>query len=176
MRVLTAIINRDAEGAPLHDLRARQALNLAVDRTRLIEEVFAGNAHPLAGLTPHYAAGVPSGQRPYEHDPDQARDLLASAGWRSGRELRLAAPAALEAAARRLSEDFTGSLGVEVDLTLVPDDQLRRLRNHLRAGRDGGRPGALVPPLTAAAARRGGRARVSRASVARTAAGPSRRW
>jgi ABC-type transport system substrate-binding protein len=124
MRVMTAIINRDAEGAPLHDLRARQALNLAVDRTRLIEGVFAGHAHPLAGLTPHYAAGVPAGQRPYGHDPDQARDLLASAGWPSGRELRLAAPAALEAAARRLSEDFTASLGVEVDLTLVPDDQL----------------------------------------------------
>jgi peptide/nickel transport system substrate-binding protein len=124
MRVLAGIVNRDAEGAPLHDLRARQALNLAVDRRRLIQEVFAGYAHPLAGLTPHYAAGMPPGQRPYQHDPGQARDLLAEAGWPSGRELRLAAPAGLEAAARRLSEDFTASLGIEVDLTLIPDAQL----------------------------------------------------
>jgi peptide/nickel transport system substrate-binding protein len=124
MRVLAGIVNRDAEGAPLHDLRARRALNLAVDRGRLIREVFAGYAYPLAGLSPHYAAGVPTGQRPYQHDPDQARDLLAEAEWPSGRELRLAAPAGLEAVARRLSEDFTASLGVEVDLTLIPDDQL----------------------------------------------------
>jgi ABC-type transport system substrate-binding protein len=124
MRVLLAIINRDAEGAPLHDVRARRALNLAVDRRRLIQEMFAGHAHPLAGLIPHYANGVPAGQRPYRHEPDQARDLLATAGWRVGRELRLAAPADLEGVARRLAEDFTASLGVEVDLTLIPADQL----------------------------------------------------
>ena len=124
MRILAGIVNRDAQGAPLHDVRARRALNLAVDRRRLIQEVFAGFAHPLAGLTPHYAAGLPPGQRPYQHDPDQARDLLATAGWPAGRELRLVAPADLQGAANRLAEDFTASLGVEVDLTLIPADQL----------------------------------------------------
>ena len=124
MRVLVGIVNREAEGAPLGDVRARRALNLAVDRARLIRESFAGYAHSLAGLTPHYAVGVPPGQRPFPYDPDQARDLLAGAGWPRGRELRLAAPADLEGVARRLAEDFTGSLGVEVDLTLIPADRL----------------------------------------------------
>jgi ABC-type transport system substrate-binding protein len=124
MRVLAGIVNWGAEGVPLHDVRARRALNLAVDRGRLIREVFGGYAAPLAGLTPHYAAGVPAGQQPYQHDPDQARDLLTTAGWPAGRELRLTAPADLEAVARRLAEDFTASLGVEVDLTLIPADQL----------------------------------------------------
>jgi peptide/nickel transport system substrate-binding protein len=109
MRVLAGIVNWAAEGAPLHDVRARRALNLAVDRGRLIREVFGGYAAPLAGLTPHYAAGVPAGQQPYQHDPDQARDLLTTAGWPAGRELRLTAPADLEAVARRLAEDFTAS-------------------------------------------------------------------
>jgi peptide/nickel transport system substrate-binding protein len=67
---------------------------------------------------------VPAGQQPYRHDPDQARELLTTAGWPAGRELRLTAPADLEAVARRLAEDFTASLGVEVDLTLIPADQL----------------------------------------------------
>jgi len=124
MRVLVGIINRDAEGAPLHDVRARRALNLAVDRARLTQQTLAGYAHPLAGLTPHHAAGVPSDQRPYPLDPDQARDLLAEAGWPAGRELRLAAPADLEGLARWLAEDFTASLGVEVDLSLIPADRL----------------------------------------------------
>jgi peptide/nickel transport system substrate-binding protein len=92
MRVLVGVINRDAEGAPLHDLRARRALNLAVDRERLIQQAFAGCASPLAGLTPQSAAGVPAGQQPYPHDPEQARQLLAEARWPTGRALRLAAP------------------------------------------------------------------------------------
>jgi hypothetical protein len=69
-------------------------------------------------------SGCRRGQRPYQHDPDQARDLLTTAGWPAGRELRLAASADLEAVARRLAEDFTASLGVEVDLSLIPADQL----------------------------------------------------
>jgi ABC-type transport system substrate-binding protein len=124
MRVLVGVINRDAEGAPLHDLRVRRALNLAVDRDRLVQQAFAGYAYPLAGLTPHYAAGVPKGQQPYRHDPDEARDLLAEARWPAGRALRLAAPADLEGVARLLSEDFRASLGVEVELTVIPSEQL----------------------------------------------------
>ena len=117
MRVLAGIVNWGAEGAPLRRAGAA-GLNLAVDRGRLIREVFGGYAAGRAD--PHYAVGVPAGQQPYQHDPDQARDLLTTAGWPAGRELRLTAPADLEAVARRLAEDFTASLGVEVDLTLIP--------------------------------------------------------
>jgi peptide/nickel transport system substrate-binding protein len=124
MRVLVGVINRDAEGAPLHDVRARRALNLAVDRNRLIQQAFAGYAYPLAGLTPHYAAGVPKGQQPYPYDADQARQLLAEARWPAGRALRLAAPAELEGVARSLADGYTRSLGVEVDLMIIPPDQL----------------------------------------------------
>ena len=124
MRVLVGVINRDAEGAPLHDPRARRALNLAVDRNRLIHEAFAGHAYPLAGLTPHYAAGVPRGQQPYPHDADEARQLLANARWPVGRALRLAAPAALEGVARLLADDFTASLRIDVDLTVIPPERL----------------------------------------------------
>ncbi len=124
LRVLVGVINRDAEEVPLHDLRARRALNLAVDRERLIREAFAGYASPLAGLTPPYATGVPEGQRPYPHDPELARELLAAAGWPHGRALRLAAPADLEGIARLLADNLTTSLGIEVDLAVIPPDQL----------------------------------------------------
>ena len=51
-------------------------MNMAVDRDRLIGEVFAGYAHPVAALTPPYAGGSPDGQEPYPHDPDEAGRLL----------------------------------------------------------------------------------------------------
>ena len=78
----------------------------------------------LVGWASGVQVTVPVGQQPYQHDPDQARDLLTTAGWPAGRELRLTAPADLEAVARRLAEDFTASLRVEVDLSLIPADQL----------------------------------------------------
>ncbi|MCA1738029.1 MAG: ABC transporter substrate-binding protein, partial [Actinobacteria bacterium] len=70
MRILVGVINRGAPDVPLDDARARKALNMAVNRERLIEEGLAGYAYPLAGLTPHYATGYPEGQQPYPHDPE----------------------------------------------------------------------------------------------------------
>ena len=90
MRVLVGIINRGADDVPLGDARTRKALNLAVNRDRLIQEGFAGYAHPLAGLTPHFATGFPEGLEPYPHDPEQAGQLFSEAGWPEGRALRLA--------------------------------------------------------------------------------------
>ncbi len=124
MRILVGIINRDADGVPLGDVRARRALNLAVNRDRLIREGFAGYAHPLAGLTPHYATGYPEGQEPYPHDPEEARRLLNEAGWPEGRALRLAAEEALEGAARLVAEDLEQALRIGVEVTVIPNENL----------------------------------------------------
>lgn len=123
MRVLSAVINR-ASDAPLADVRARRALNLAVDRDRLIEQAFAGHAYKLAGLTPPYAEGLPEGQEPYPHDPREALRLLTEAGWPEGRALRLAATADLERPAEILAEDLRESLGLGVEVSLIGADQL----------------------------------------------------
>jgi peptide/nickel transport system substrate-binding protein len=122
LRVLTCLINRDAEDVPLHDVRARRAFNLAVNRDQLIQTAFSGYAHPLAGLAAPYQAGVPAEQRPYAYDPDSAHELLAAAGWPAGRELRLAALSDMEGVARLLAEDYQKSLGVEVSLTVIPPE------------------------------------------------------
>lgn len=52
MRTVAGVINRDAEGLPLGDRRARRALNLAVDREGLVRGAMLGRARPLASLTP----------------------------------------------------------------------------------------------------------------------------
>jgi ABC-type transport system substrate-binding protein len=131
MRVLIGMINRGADGVPLDDVRARQALNMAVDRERLIREGLLGYASPLAGFTPHFAAGAPPGQQPYPHDPAQAAELLRQAGWPSQRPLRLAAPPDLADLARLLADDYEQALGVSVQLVLPDADeaasQARRL-------------------------------------------------
>ena len=57
MRIVTGVINRSADDVPLDDARMRKALNMAVDRDRMVGEIFAGYAHPLSGLTHPTPAG-----------------------------------------------------------------------------------------------------------------------
>jgi peptide/nickel transport system substrate-binding protein len=122
MRMLAGVINRDSE--PFGDARARKALNLAVDRDKLIQEGLKGYAYPLAGLIPHYAAGYSRDREPYPHDPDEAKKLLSEVGYPEGRALKLAAPADLEGIANLLAEDFRSSLDIEVDVILIPAEDL----------------------------------------------------
>ncbi len=122
LRVVSGLINRNADF--MDDVRVRKALNLAVDRGRMIGEVFMGYAHPVAALAPLYSGGAPEGLEPYSHDPEEARKLLAEAGWPEGRALRLATTSDVAAVAERLAGDFRDSLGIEVDLINIPDDEL----------------------------------------------------
>lgn len=122
LRVVSGLINRNAY--LMDDARVRKALNLAVDRDRLINEAFRGYAHPVAALAPPYSGGAPDGLEPYPHDPDEAKRLLSEAGWPEGRALRLATTSDVTAVAERLSEDFRESLGIEVETIDIPDEDL----------------------------------------------------
>jgi peptide/nickel transport system substrate-binding protein len=122
LRVVSGLINRNAQY--MNDIKIRKALNLAVDRDRLIDEVFQGYAHPVAALAPPYSGGAPDGLEPYAHDPEEAKRLLSEAGWPEGRALRLAATSDVMAVAERLAGDFRDSLGIEVETIAIPDEDL----------------------------------------------------
>lgn len=122
LRVVSGLINRNADF--MDDVRVRRALNLAVDRGRLIDEVFQGYAHQVTALAPPYSGGAPDGLAPYGHDPEEAKRLLSEAGWPEGRALRLAATSDVAAVAERLAGDFRDSLGVEVEMISIPDEDL----------------------------------------------------
>ncbi|MGH3089985.1 MAG: ABC transporter substrate-binding protein, partial [Rubrobacteraceae bacterium] len=121
MRIVSGLINRDREY--MSDVRVRKALNLAVDKERLISEGFGGYAHPVAAMSPPYS-GAPTDIEPYPHDPDEAKKLLEQAGWPSDRALVLATTSDVAPIADYLAESFRSSLGIEVELVAVPDEHL----------------------------------------------------
>lgn len=121
MRIVSGLINRDREY--MDDVRVRKALNLAVNKAKLIEDHFKGYAHPVSAMSPPYS-GAPTDIEPYPHDPDGARRLLGEAGWPADRALVVATTSDVAPLADFLADSFRESLGVEVDLVPVADENL----------------------------------------------------
>ena len=76
-------------GSPLKDPRVRLALNLAVNRQPIIEQLLNGAVDPAAQLTFPGAFGYDPTIAPYPYDPDQARKLLAAADYSEGLSLEV---------------------------------------------------------------------------------------
>jgi peptide/nickel transport system substrate-binding protein len=69
--------------SPWHDLRLRQAVNYALDRTRINEAACLGFCPPAGVIVPRvmdFALQV----EPTPHDPAKAKQLLAEAGYPNG--------------------------------------------------------------------------------------------
>lgn len=82
----------NAAKGPCADPRVRQALNLALDKVALIEEIHGGEGIPLNGpLTPLHLGYDPE-TSVYPYDPDRARSLLTEAGYPDGLTLMFDVP------------------------------------------------------------------------------------
>jgi peptide/nickel transport system substrate-binding protein len=66
---------------PFDDVRVRHAMNYAIDKDLIIEQIFGGRAVALPGALSPYNNFVNKSLEPYPYDPDKALELLAEAGW-----------------------------------------------------------------------------------------------
>jgi len=83
----------------LADARVRRALTRGIDRQALVDSIWGEHARPLAGPIPPDVWLYDETLEPLAYDPDEARRLLAAAGWtdsdgdgvvdRQGQPLRL---------------------------------------------------------------------------------------
>lgn len=87
----------DAQGRPmdrnpLKDVRVRRALSLAINRDGIVRQVMGGHATPSGQLLPAGVMGHDPTLKPDPFDPEQARALLAEAGYPNGFSIVLAGP------------------------------------------------------------------------------------
>jgi len=117
-RVMFLYINCLTDG-PLKDKRVRQALNYAIDRKAIIDNILKGSGVQMSvNLTPlHF--GYDPALKPYPYDPAKAKKLLAEAGYASGLKLVFNTPSGRYILDKEVSQAIAGMLnavGVQTDM------------------------------------------------------------
>ncbi|MFQ6024539.1 MAG: ABC transporter substrate-binding protein, partial [Acidiferrobacterales bacterium] len=79
----------NTQAPPFSDARVRHAVAYALDREQLINEQLSGNATLIDGILSPNAFGKNKRLHHYTHDPNQARALLAAAGYPNGLDVDL---------------------------------------------------------------------------------------
>ncbi|MFZ3591067.1 ABC transporter substrate-binding protein [Bacillus sp. DJP31] len=122
-KVVAGVFNGFLTDIDFNDKRLRLALNLAVNRDKLVQEGFFGYADVVPALTPPWAFDFPGELTPREYEPGQARQLLVEAGWPAGRALELAAPKEFEHAAFVVGSQLQASLQINVNVTVFSKEE-----------------------------------------------------
>ncbi len=91
-RIIYIGINTTGGNPALADARVRRALNLAIDRAGIVQGIFGGLATPTTTLLTAIDFGFNANLSPYPYEPEEAKALLAEAGYAQGLELVLGTP------------------------------------------------------------------------------------
>jgi ABC-type transport system substrate-binding protein len=83
----TSYLTWDCESPPFDRVEVRQAMNYAIDRERINQQIFSGLGIVADSLLPPGLLGYDASLRGYPHDPERARSLLRQAGYASGFEI-----------------------------------------------------------------------------------------
>lgn len=94
--------------APLDDVRVRRALQMAIDRQAILDELYSGEGRVLNTFIPEGVPGHSENAQEIPFDPDQARALLAEAGYADGFDMEIAAMS--NSAALDVSDIIAGQL------------------------------------------------------------------
>ncbi|MEM8796831.1 MAG: ABC transporter substrate-binding protein [Pseudomonadota bacterium] len=116
-------ISRTGGKNPFKDRRVRRALNLAIDRLKLAEIVMGGFANPAHQIVVDGIQGFDPDIESYPFDVQQARDLLAEAGYADGFKLTLSAPSDRYVNGPLVAQAVVGMLtkiGLDVELETFP--------------------------------------------------------
>ena len=109
---------------PLRDWRVRKAISLTIDRDRIVDRVMAGTAVAAGQAQPPGGHAHDPALEPGPYDPDQARKLLADAGYGDGFQLTIHSPDSRYPNDKQIGEAVAQMLrrvGIQSELELVPN-------------------------------------------------------
>jgi peptide/nickel transport system substrate-binding protein len=115
------LADRDGTKVPaLGDVRVRQAINYAMPREEMVEQLLSGAGEPTVQIFSKKGdAYLEELEGMYEYDPDKARDLLADAGYADGFSLSMpSSPVSLNF--EPTITQALGDVGIDVVWDAVP--------------------------------------------------------
>jgi ABC-type transport system substrate-binding protein len=87
--VNVAYLGMNVDMPPFDNEQVRQAIGLAIDRDRLVENFYPAGSEPATQFLPPPIPGYTDGFTDFELDRDEARNLLAQAGFPNGFDITL---------------------------------------------------------------------------------------
>lgn len=117
--------------APLDDVRVRKALQLSLDRQTLLAALYSGQGSVENGIFPHGLYGFNPNLPEIPYDPDQARRLLAEAGYPDGLDLTISVKSSAsqrEMTLSRLAASMWKDAGVRATVKVVDGNEWMDLR------------------------------------------------
>ena len=130
-RISISYIALNESVAPLNDVSVRKALQLALNRTVLLDAAYAGNGTLENGILPHGLSGFNPYLPEIPYDPDAARALLQDAGLEDGFTLTVSVSSASsigEMDLIRAAADMWEKIGVKTEILVLPESDFMRLR------------------------------------------------
>jgi peptide/nickel transport system substrate-binding protein len=79
----------DVSKAPVDDVLVRQAINYAIDKEAIIDEILGGFGNPISTFQSELSFGNNPDLKPYPYDPEKAKELLKEAGIAEGTEIEV---------------------------------------------------------------------------------------
>ena len=118
------------EGHPVDDLRVRRALNLAINRQAIVEVLLGGHTDAASQPAVNGVMGHDPSLPPFGYDPEQARALLAEAGYPDGFDLTLEVIIGSNvndaAVYQQVAADLA-AIGVTLEISSIPTTQMVRV-------------------------------------------------
>ncbi len=111
---------------PFNNPLLRQAVSHAIDREAIVQHLYQGTADLANGPLPSFMPGYDKNLKPYEYDPEKAKQLLAEAGYSDGLKVTLLTytnPRPYNTVGQKLAEAIQNDLqkvGIQVEIKAWP--------------------------------------------------------
>ena len=115
---------------PLHDVRVRKALQMAVDRQLILDQIYNGQGKVLNCFVPEGVLSHNDAAPEIPFDPEQAKALLAEAGLEDGFDMEVAimADSSTSQNISTILQQFWKNIGVNVEIRTYDESSYYDIR------------------------------------------------
>lgn len=131
-RVGTTYFTMNQNIEPFQDVRVRKAVQMAIDRQAILDALYGGRGQVENGIYPHGLYGFNSSLPEITYDPEEAKALLAEAGYANGFEMQIAADSSASDATNQALEIIQaqlGEIGIQAEIQNMDESTWLATRN-----------------------------------------------